>query len=152
MWIKIKAILNCLYRHVSCVFVLTYFYTVDCIKVSILYSMLLNQNIFFLILLCQYLELLAWKKTPRTANTSILNIHTCTICIYAMVFSLQFRISLIDCKRYFTIYMIRAVCKLMHTVWLNIYIFIFTVFYFFFWSTYIYNYKNVAGLCHRKGK
>lgn len=23
---------------------------------------------------------------------------------------------------------------------------------FFFWSTYIYNYKNVAGLCHRKGK
>lgn len=123
MWIKIKAILNCLYRHVSCVFVLTYFYTVDCIKVSILYSMLLNQNIFFLILLCQYLELLA--------NTSILNIHTCTICIYAMVFSLQFRISLIDCKRYFTIYMIRAACKLMHTVWLNIYIFIFTVFYFF---------------------
>lgn len=131
MWIKIKAILNCLFRHVSCLIVLTYFYTIDCIKVSILYSMLLNQNIFFLILLCQYLELLAWKKNPKNSKykhieyTYMYYMH-----LYAMVFSLQFRISLIDCKRYFTIYMIRAACKLMHTVWLNIYFYFYSILFF----------------------
>lgn len=152
MWIKIKAILNCLYRHVSCVFVLTYFYTVDCIKVSILYSMLLNQNIFFLILLCQYLELLAWKKNPKNSKykhieyTYMYYMHICNG-IFVAVSYFSHRLQAL----FYNIYDKSCMQINAHSLTEYIYFYFYSIL-FFFWSTYIYNYKNVAGLCHRKRK